>query len=69
MEGYVADFLCLDAKLIVEIDGGQHNQSADAERTAALNAAGYRIVRFWNNDVLTNLTGVLETLATALTRG
>ena len=69
VEGFVADFVCLEARLIVEIDGGQHNASAaDAARTKALEAAGYRVLRFWNNDVLANLPGVLEALSAALTR-
>ncbi len=69
VEGFVADFVCLEAKVIVEIDGGQHSDSAaDVARTEVLNAAGYRVVRFWNNDVLNNLPGVLETLSAALTR-
>ncbi|MHB1205193.1 MAG: endonuclease domain-containing protein [Rhodospirillaceae bacterium] len=66
---FIADFVCLEARLVVEIDGGQHNESSkDAARTAALEAAGYRVMRFWNNDVLNNLAGVLETLSAALTR-
>lgn len=65
---YVADFLCTEARLIVEIDGGQHGEEVDAARTAALNAAGYRVIRFWNNDVMNNLAGVLEGLAAALSR-
>lgn len=57
---HIADFLCPEAKLIVEVDGGQHSEETDAARTAALNAAGYRVVRFWNNEVLSNLAGVLR---------
>ena len=64
---YVADFVCLEAKLVVEIDGGQHNESAtDPVRTAALEAVGFRVIRFWNNDVLQNLDGVCEALTIAL---
>jgi very-short-patch-repair endonuclease len=61
---YVADFLCVDAKLIVELDGGHHSEQVekDAARTAALEVAGYRVIRFWNNDVLSNTSGVLETI-------
>jgi very-short-patch-repair endonuclease len=59
---YVADFLCWDARLIVEVDGGQHSQDVDAERTRALTEMGYRVVRFWNNDVLQNTDGVLQAL-------
>ena len=63
---YVADFACLEAKLIVEIDGGQHSEAADARRTAALEARGFRVLRFWNTDVLTNLDGVIEVVRAAL---
>ncbi|WP_179166187.1 endonuclease domain-containing protein [Azospirillum agricola] len=59
---YVVDFLCYDRRLIVEADGSQHTPAADALRTAFLQAQGYRVLRFWNPDVLTNLTGVLETI-------
>ncbi|MGO9546264.1 MAG: endonuclease domain-containing protein [Rhodomicrobium sp.] len=62
---YIADFLCADAKLIVEADGGQHAESVDADRvrTEYFEQGGYRVLRFWNNDVLQNLEGVLETIA------
>ena len=63
---YFADFACHAAKLIVEVDGGQHNAGRDAVRTEFLNGEGYRVLRFWNNDVLSNLGGVLETIAAAL---
>jgi very-short-patch-repair endonuclease len=61
---YVADFLCVEAKLIIELDGGQHSVQVekDAVRTLALEAAGYRVIRFWNNDVLSNTTGVLDAI-------
>ncbi len=63
---YIADFACLEKHLIIEVDGGQHEtqQAAhDEKRTAFLKQAGYTIVRFWNNDVLTNMDGVLETIS------
>jgi len=62
--GYVADFASLDAKVIIEFDGGQHAEQleADAKRTRALEAAGFLVLRFWNADVLANLEGVLETI-------
>ena len=63
---YFADFACHGAKLIVEVDGGQHNADRDAIRTEFLNGEGYRVLRFWNNDVLQNLDGVLEMIAAAL---
>jgi very-short-patch-repair endonuclease len=57
---YIADFVCHEARLIVEIDGGQHDRSSpwEAERSAFLQNEGYRLLRFWNNDVLANLEGV-----------
>ena len=62
--GKIADFACADAKLIIEGDGSQHADqiSEDADRTQALEAAGYAVLRFWNTDVLVNLEGVLTTV-------
>jgi very-short-patch-repair endonuclease len=67
---YVVDFLCEGARLIVELDGGQHDlrRRSDAERTAWLESKGYRVLRYWNNDVMENIQGVLETLLDALKR-
>jgi very-short-patch-repair endonuclease len=71
IENYFADFACRDARLIVEIDGGTHGTSAersnDSKRTQALNALGYRVARFHNNDVYENLDGVLDHLLAVLT--
>ena len=64
----VADFCCLEARLVVEVDGGQHSEKRDARRTAGLEAQGFRVIRFWNNDVLTNIDGVLEVLLAVLTK-
>jgi very-short-patch-repair endonuclease len=66
---FVVDFACIEARLIVEIDGGQHSEEKDASRTAFLKGEGYRVIRFWNNDVLTNLAGVLEAVHTELVAG
>src|SRR5215813_12591253 len=57
---YIADFCCLEARLIIEIDGGHHasNQDADVARSRVLESAGYRVLRFWNNEVLGNTAGV-----------
>ena len=55
---YFADLVCPARKLIVEVDGGQHTAEVDAVRTAYLESQGYRIVRFWNNEVLANIEGV-----------
>ena len=63
---YITDFCCLEHHLIIEADGGQHNEDSDAARTAYLRAHGFSIIRFWNNDVLTNPDGVLETILEAL---
>lgn len=58
---YVADFACLQTRLIVEADGGQHQQSHhDANRDAFLRCEGFRMLRFWNNDILQNLEGVCD---------
>jgi len=63
---YIVDFACLDKRLIIEIDGGQHNQeSVDLERDKWLTEQGYLILRFWNNDVFQNTNGVLETIREA----
>ncbi len=64
---YVLDFYCPSILLAIEIDGGQHNttsgQTADASRTKWLNSNGIVVLRYWNNDVLANLSGVLEDIA------
>ncbi len=61
---YFADFASHRAKLVVEADGGQHSEAADAERTATIEADGYRVIRFWNHDILGNRDGVAEAIAT-----
>jgi very-short-patch-repair endonuclease len=64
---YIADFACVAHKLVVEADGGQHAESdGDAPRTAWLEKRGWRVVRFWNNDILSNTQGVLETVLRVL---
>jgi very-short-patch-repair endonuclease len=65
---YIVDFVSLDAKLVLELDGGQHADAVDydAKRDAWLASEGYRVLRFWNNDVFENLQGVLATILTAL---
>jgi very-short-patch-repair endonuclease len=63
---YIVDFVSFEAKLIIEIDGGQHNESPtmdkDEQRTTWLKSQGFRILRFWNNEVSENLNGVLLTI-------
>lgn len=67
---YVADFACLSERLVVELDGGHHGEDAqsrrDGERTAWLEGEGYRVLRFWNREVLENLEGVLDTIYAAV---
>jgi very-short-patch-repair endonuclease len=68
---YVADFVCVAAKLIVELDGSQHGERVerDAERTRHLEARGYRVLRFWNNEITSNLEGVIRSIELNLGRG
>jgi len=62
IEPYIVDIACLEAKLVVEADGGQHaeQQDRDSERTAYLETLGYRVLRFWNHEILTGTQAVLE---------
>ncbi len=68
IDRYIADFACLDAKLIVELDGGQHalNMGEDAARSGVLEACGYQVVRCWNSDVLVRTDDVLEDILSHL---
>ena len=63
---FIADFASHRAKLVIEVDGGQHGTPADLERTAIIEAEGYRVLRFWNNDVLGNREGVAILIDLAL---
>jgi len=65
---YVVDFLAADHRLVIEIDGGQHasQQDYDRRRTAWLEAQGYRVIRFWSNEVLANTEGVIAAIGAAL---
>ena len=65
---YVVDFVCFEAKVVVEIDGGQHADQIeeDATRTAWLETQGFSVIRFWNNEVTENVDGVLARLSTFL---
>jgi very-short-patch-repair endonuclease len=64
---YIADFMCHAARLVIELDGGQHfsdrAELADAARSAAIETKGFQVLRFGNHDVMTNRAGVLETIA------
>ena len=59
---FILDFACIDAKLAIEVDGGQHNilQTQDNVRTLWLEAQGWKVLRFWNNEVLQNTEAVIE---------
>jgi very-short-patch-repair endonuclease len=64
---YTVDFVCREARLVIEVDGGQHaGNERDVVRDRWLVSHNYRVLRFWNNDVLSNIAGVLETLAAVL---
>jgi very-short-patch-repair endonuclease len=64
---YIVDFVCKERGLVIELDGGQHADDPDDERrTADLEEAGWRVLRFWNNEVSENLEGMLERIAEAL---
>ena len=63
---YVVDFYCDSAKLVVEVDGSQHSEAADAARTQTLQARGLHILRFWDNEVLINTRAVLEAIVSAV---
>jgi very-short-patch-repair endonuclease len=64
-DDYIADFVCLELRLVVELDGGQHSEAIayDAKRTAYFESQGFRVLRFWNHDVLSNIEGVVEVIA------
>ena len=63
---YIADFLCIEKRLIIELDGGQHNEpnmiASDNERTNYFEKQGYKVIRFWNDEIWNNIDGVMERL-------
>jgi very-short-patch-repair endonuclease len=69
---YFADFACHSNRIVIELDGGQHGEPAHAARDRARDAYfadnGYQVLRFWNNDVMTNIEGVLDRIADAIGR-
>ena len=66
---YILDFVCLEAKFVIEVDGGQHNESdRDSARDQALMNAGFRVMRFWNNQVLNEIESVVESVWLELER-
>jgi very-short-patch-repair endonuclease len=64
---FIADFACRSARIAIELDGGQHSESErDAGRTRVIEAFGYRVIRFWNNEVFEDIDGVLQEIAQEL---
>jgi very-short-patch-repair endonuclease len=67
---YFADFACHERRVVIEVDGGQHGEASGVERDAArtdyLKSQGYRVLRFWNNEVLNNIDGVIDAIHMAL---
>jgi very-short-patch-repair endonuclease len=68
VENYIPDFCSPKAKLIIELDGSQHleQEEYDEERTKYLEALGYKVIRFWNNDVMNNMDGVILAIIHAI---
>ena len=68
IDRYFADFACLEARLVVELDGGQHAERIDydAARTAVLERCGFHVLRFWNDAVLSEIDGVLDEISSVL---
>ena len=68
IDSYIVDFVCLELKWNIELDGGQHMDKAnhDQHRTQQLQQRGFNVIRFWNNEVLQNTTGVLEAIRMAI---
>jgi len=63
---FVVDFICVETGLVVELDGGQHDETRDAARTAFLDTEGYRVMRFWNHEVIGNFDGVIAAIGAPL---
>lgn len=65
--GYICDFVCREKRLVIEVDGGQHSESAgDAVRDERLREKGYKVIRFWNTEVLGNIEGALTIIQSEL---
>jgi len=64
MGNYIVDFICYEKKLVIELDGGQHNEfrEKDIPRENWIIKQGFKVVRFWNNDVINNINGVLQVI-------
>ena len=69
-KGYYLDFVCIDRRLVIEVDGAQHNEPIRAEhdgvRDAVLARAGFRVMRFWNSEVRSNIDDVMDAIVVAL---
>jgi very-short-patch-repair endonuclease len=64
IDGYIVDFVCFEARVVIEADGGQHSESkGDAVRDAHLRRVGFAVLRFWNNEILMNIEGVWDKVA------
>lgn len=65
---FIPDFVCIEKKLVIELDGSQHleQEEYDKERTIYLESQGYKVIRFWNNDVMKNIDGVILTIMSAM---
>ena len=63
IDRYVVDFACIESKLVIELDGRQHALRDESMRTHFLESAGWQVLRFWNNEVVENLPGVLQRIA------
>lgn len=68
---YICDFVCIEADLVIEVDGGQHAERRDSDeaRTAWLNSQGFRVLRFWNNEILHDIDAVRQAIWSALQQG
>jgi very-short-patch-repair endonuclease len=66
---YIVDFVCLETRLVIEVDGGQHaiEEQRDEERDARLESQGFQVLRFWNHEALGNVGGVMEAIRQRLT--
>jgi len=64
IDNYIVDFVCLEKRLVIEVDGGHHavEKLKDKKRDSYLKMRGFKVLRFWNNEVLTNINGVLEVI-------
>jgi len=60
IDGYIVDFVCLKKRIIIEADGGQHSEKNDLKKDCHLKGQGFKVLRFWNNEILTNIDGVIE---------